>query len=110
MKRKVLYGIPISSGIAIGRAYFLDRQRFGHVHRGIIARPFIENEIERLGSAFAKTEAELRAIKERVPGNMLEHGAILDAHLMILADEKFRQAIETGYFNPVCFIAVANAS
>ncbi len=104
MERKVLYGIPVSSGIAIGRAYFLDRQRFGHAHREIIARPSIENEIKRLESAFAKTEVELSAIKEHVPGNMLEHSAILDAHLMILADEKFRQGA-CSYVAEMCMNA-----
>jgi len=59
-----LSGIPISAGIAIGKAFFLNRSQFGPVPRQILADDQVEDEAQRLRDAFADAKAELKAIRE----------------------------------------------
>ena len=90
--RQVLYGIPVSLGIAIGRAYFWNRQGFEPIQHKFIEKSFVQKEIDRLQLAFQKTCDEMETLKKRLPDFMQENRAILDAHLLIAADEKLRNA------------------
>ncbi|MFZ5426095.1 MAG: phosphoenolpyruvate--protein phosphotransferase [Thermodesulfobacteriota bacterium] len=83
-----LSGIPISAGIAIGKAFFLNRSQFGPVPRQTLAEELVEPEAQRLRDAFADAKADLKAIRERVPAELKDHALIMDSHLMIMSDPK----------------------
>ncbi|WP_027189644.1 phosphoenolpyruvate--protein phosphotransferase [Fundidesulfovibrio putealis] len=82
--------IPISAGIAIGKAYFINRSNFGQVPRQALAEDLVEEEAARLKDAFAHAKSDLAAIRERVPAELKDHALIIDSHLMIMSDPKLQ--------------------
>ncbi|MDH4101027.1 MAG: phosphoenolpyruvate--protein phosphotransferase [Nitrospirota bacterium] len=80
-------GIGVSSGIAIGRAYLLDRKRLA-VSRVEITDEQIKDEIERFKRALATSKDQLEDVKQRHYSDILrEHSYILDSHILILEDK-----------------------
>ncbi len=88
MARNVLSGIPVSNGLAIGRAFFLNRGVGTAVARHSVPEAEIEHEIIRLSEAVAAAGEDLDSVRRKVPKDLREHAAILDSHLMILKDNK----------------------
>lgn len=82
--------IPISAGIAIGKAYFINRSNFGQVPRQALAEDLVAEEAARLKDAFAQAKSDLAAIRERVPAELKDHALIIDSHLMIMSDPKLQ--------------------
>ncbi|MBT8764225.1 phosphoenolpyruvate--protein phosphotransferase [Desulfohalobiaceae bacterium Ax17] len=91
MAKKVLSGIPVSSGVAIGKAFFLNRGSKASLPRMSISAGDVPNEKERLLTAFEAALQELDEIRQKIPSELKEHAAIIDSHLMILKDENFKQ-------------------
>ncbi|WP_243360368.1 phosphoenolpyruvate--protein phosphotransferase [Fundidesulfovibrio terrae] len=90
MALATISGIPISAGIAIGKAYFINRSNFGQVPRQTLADDMVDAEAQRLRDAFAEAKAELGAIRDRVPAELKDHALIIDSHLMIMSDPKLQ--------------------
>ncbi len=90
----VLKGIPVSAGVSVGKAFFLNRSGRGLLSRQIIPDTRISVEVERLYNAFALFREELGEIRDRIPPELKEHALIIDSHLMILADPKLSKAAE----------------
>ncbi|MFP5240662.1 MAG: phosphoenolpyruvate--protein phosphotransferase, partial [Acidobacteriota bacterium] len=88
MALATLTGIPISAGIAIGKAFFLNRSQFGQVPRLALLDEQVEPEAQRLREAFEQAKRELASIRERVPAELKDHALIIDSHLMIMSDPK----------------------
>jgi len=81
-----LHGIPVSRGIAIGRAHLL-RSAALDVKHYLISQEKIESEVERLSNAIAQVHAELQAIRQDLsPEAPSELGAFIDVHVLILSD------------------------
>jgi phosphotransferase system enzyme I (PtsI) len=95
MAKAVLTGIPISGGISIGKAYFLNRSRLGQLPRLVIEEELVPAEITRLEEAFAQAKTELAAVRDRVPAELKDHALIIDSHLMIMGDPKLMGAAVT---------------
>ncbi|BBD08856.1 phosphoenolpyruvate--protein phosphotransferase [Desulfovibrio ferrophilus] len=96
MARKVLTGIPVSSGIAIGKALFMNRRLYGRIPRQSIAQHFVEGEKSRLKQAMDQAVEELDLVRGQVPNEFKEHGLIIDSHITILRDPKLRN-LAFGY-------------
>lgn len=92
MARKVLSGIPVSAGIAIGRAHFLNRDRFSQAPRYLVPGERADAEYARLKKGFADALADLEEVRRKVPEELREHAGIIDSHLMILRDRKLRES------------------
>ncbi|XPV76571.1 MAG: phosphoenolpyruvate--protein phosphotransferase [Desulfovibrio sp.] len=92
MARRVLNGISVSTGIAIGRAYFINRSYRAKLPRREIAPIIVDSEIERLQRAFDAVKAELTASRENMPEELREHQLIIDSYLLMLEDPKLRKA------------------
>ena len=90
MAQAIINGIPVSSGVSIGKAFFLNRSRFKNLPRQTIFESSIGSESERLTAAFVAAEAELEAIRKKVPAELRENALIIDSHVMILKDPKLR--------------------
>jgi len=82
-----LHGIPVSRGIAIGRAHLLAPAALDVSHY-LVDEDRLDAEVERLRSARAVVRAELAVLKRDLPRDAPEEmGAFLDVHAMILDDE-----------------------
>ncbi len=79
-------GIPVSSGIAIGKAYLLDRSKVCVIKRQI-PDDEIEREIERLRDAIQLSKNQLQDIKTRASSIADKYSIILDTYTLLLEDE-----------------------
>lgn len=93
MARGVLYGIAVSAGVSIGKAYFMGRSRQA-VAQSTIAQDQIDAEITRLHSAAKAVANELDEARAQVPPELQEHAAIIDSHRMICQDPKLLRDTE----------------
>ncbi|HVN95854.1 MAG TPA: phosphoenolpyruvate--protein phosphotransferase [Syntrophorhabdaceae bacterium] len=90
---KQLKGSGVSSGIATGKVYLLDRGAISIPKRSI-KDVSIEKEIHRLKNAIQRSVDELKSIQETIPdADVKKHAFIIDAHMMILQDDFFSQSV-----------------
>ncbi|KWE64435.1 phosphoenolpyruvate--protein phosphotransferase [Burkholderia ubonensis] len=81
-----LHGIPVSRGIAIGRAYLIAPAALDVAHYLVEANQ-IDAEVERFRSALAAVHRELDALRADLTDDTpTEVGAFIDVHAMILSD------------------------
>ncbi|HYD95143.1 MAG TPA: phosphoenolpyruvate--protein phosphotransferase [Noviherbaspirillum sp.] len=81
-----LHGIPVSRGIAIGRAHLLAPAALDVKHY-LIPREQVEDEVLRLQRAIATVHKELQIIWNELPKDSpAELGAFIDVHALILSD------------------------
>ncbi|PCE31515.1 phosphoenolpyruvate--protein phosphotransferase [Burkholderia ubonensis] len=81
-----LHGIPVSRGIAIGRAYLIAPAALDVAHYLIEANQ-IDAEVERFRTALAAVHRELDALRADLTDDTpTEVGAFIDVHAMILSD------------------------
>ena len=81
-----LHGIPVSRGIAIGRAHLLTPAALDVKHY-LIDEQEVEAEVLRLKNAIDSVHKELQAIWSALPmDSPAEFGAFLDVHGLILSD------------------------
>ncbi|TAM46559.1 MAG: phosphoenolpyruvate--protein phosphotransferase [Gammaproteobacteria bacterium] len=82
-----LHGTGVSDGIAIGKAYVLQRD-LPEIPEYTIAHHQVETEIERLARAADAARRQLHTIRDHIPANApAEASSFLDAHLLILDDK-----------------------
>ena len=81
-----LHGIPVSRGIAIGRAHLL-RPAARDVKHYLVAEEKVEAEVARLTEAINAVNEELQAVRRDLPPDApSELAAFIDVHALILAD------------------------
>jgi len=81
-----LHGIPVSRGIAIGRAYLIARAALDVAHYLIDAHQ-IDAEVTRFRAALDAVRGELDALRADLTDDTpTEVGAFIDVHAMILSD------------------------
>lgn len=98
-----VFGLPVSRGVAIGRAVLVASSRVDVAHYFVDAAQ-VGEEIRRLRRARDRVSQELEALKDEVLGDApAEIVALLDVHLMLLHDEVLaaatRQWIEERHYN-----------
>lgn len=92
---QTLQGIPVSSGIAIGKALVIDNEGFVFP-RHFVLREAIEAELSRFDVAIAAASEEVEANRDSVTTQLGEAvGTIFDAHLQMLRDPGLRQGVES---------------
>ncbi|HIC91584.1 MAG TPA: phosphoenolpyruvate--protein phosphotransferase [Syntrophaceae bacterium] len=95
-KQKILKGIAASPGIAIGRAYHMERKKMKIVHQYLIDISQIPTEMERFKEAVANSEEQLLKIKKQMPDEIKSHSYIIDGQLLILKDKMiFNRTLKT---------------
>lgn len=81
-----LHGIPVSRGIAIGRAHLL-RPAARDVKHYLVAEERLEAEVQRLSSAIERVNEELQSLRRELPIDAPpELAAFIDVHALILSD------------------------
>ncbi|CAM2148053.1 MULTISPECIES: phosphoenolpyruvate--protein phosphotransferase [Paraburkholderia] len=98
-----LHGIPVSRGIAIGRAYLIAPAALDVDHY-LVELSQIEAEIERFRAALKRVEQELDTLRADLAADApSEMGAFIGVHLMILNDvmlvQETMDLIRTRRFN-----------
>jgi phosphotransferase system enzyme I (PtsI) len=98
-----LHGIPVSRGIAIGRAHLLAPAAL-EVKHYLIPEEQVEAEVQRLQKAIATVHKELQTIWNELPKDSpAEFGAFIDVHALILSDPMISEVpldiIRTRYYN-----------
>ena len=87
-----LFGLPVSKGIAIGRAVLIASSRIDVAHY-YVGEDHVEAEIDRLRSARDLVATELSAMQRELPAEApAELSALLDVHLMLLHDDSLTGA------------------
>jgi phosphoenolpyruvate-protein phosphotransferase (PTS system enzyme I) len=87
-----VFGLPVSRGVAIGRAVLVASSRVDVAHYYVEAS-MIEAEVRRLRTARDLVVQELTALKEDVPEDAHDElVALLDVHLMLLQDDSLSEA------------------
>ncbi|MDC0336413.1 phosphoenolpyruvate--protein phosphotransferase [Pseudodesulfovibrio sp.] len=94
MADKIITGIPVATGIAIGKAFFVNRNHKAHLPRQTVAANLVPLEIATLHAAFEAVEAELSATREQVPAELKEYGVLIDTHILMLKDPKLSGTAE----------------
>lgn len=79
-------GIAVSSGVAIGKAYMLDRSKVCVIKRNI-PEDEIEQEVKRLRDAIEQSKAQMRDIKQRASSIADKYAIILDTYTLLLDDD-----------------------
>jgi len=98
-----VFGLPVSRGVAIGRAVLVASSRVDVAHYFITADR-IEPEIDRLRDARDAVANELSTLQRDLPAEApAELSALLDVHLMLLHDDSLTSAtkhwIEDRHYN-----------
>ncbi|AKZ64934.1 phosphoenolpyruvate-protein phosphotransferase [Herbaspirillum hiltneri N3] len=98
-----LHGIPVSKGIAIGRAHLLAPAALDVKHY-LIPEEQVEAEVLRLKNAIAAVHQELQIIRDDLPKDAPpELGAFIDVHALILSDPMLAEVplniIRHRYYN-----------
>ena len=87
-------GIGVCQGVAIGRAFLVDDPR-GRIVRMYIPAEQIEAEVERLKTAIATAQQQVRDAMERVRAALgAEREYILESHLLMLEDQSLWRQVE----------------
>jgi len=83
---RVIQGIGVSPGIAIGKAHLLERRRISIPHHSLGDEKAIAEECKRFEAAVSKAEMDLEDIKRRVHPGFIEQTQVLEVYQMILRD------------------------
>ena len=84
----IVSGIPVSSGVAIGKAYIL-AHALNEVEPYTITEKNIINEIKRFNQAIKQLKSELLGLKKELKKNKMgEYGSFIDVQLAIINDPK----------------------
>jgi phosphotransferase system enzyme I (PtsI) len=87
-----IFGIPVSRGVAIGRAVLVASSRLDVAHY-FVGLDQVGSEIQRLKDARDEVAGELEGLKRDLPHDAPhELPALLDVHLMLLHDEMLADA------------------
>ena len=82
-----LHGTGVSSGIAVGRAYVLHRER-PEVPEYVLPQHLLAEEIRRFQEAVDKARQQLERVREHIPpGAPPEIASLVDTHHLILRDK-----------------------
>src|SRR5215217_8167406 len=91
--RKLLRGVPVSPGIAIGSAYLFHPQK-REISRHAVAAEGVEAEVLRLKRALDRARKDIQGVRDRIAGAVGEYEArIFDSHVLILSDEEVIGAV-----------------
>jgi phosphoenolpyruvate-protein phosphotransferase (PTS system enzyme I) len=89
-----IFGLPVSRGVAIGRAVLVASSRVDVAHYFVSAEA-VPHEVERLRAARDHVADEITTLKAELPDDApAELAALLDVHLMLLHDDTLSEAVK----------------
>jgi phosphotransferase system enzyme I (PtsI) len=95
MSERLLKGIGVSPGIAIGPAVCV-RATLPEVPKRIVSRTQVEKEVRRLRAAVRDVKSQIQTLQQRAMDRAgADEARIFDAQLLMLEDKEFLRSIET---------------
>ncbi|MDR0623570.1 MAG: phosphoenolpyruvate--protein phosphotransferase, partial [Treponema sp.] len=92
---KIFTGIPVSSGIVIGKAFLYLEEDYPEIPRYSIRKNQVDSEWARLSKAMVEAKEEVQALHSRAAREMSrEQADIFAAHLLMLEDVDFQDQIK----------------
>ncbi len=86
-KIRKLTGIPVSPGVAVGKAFVLHAEDFRPIAKVRIGEDQVPYEIARFEDALTRTRADILGIRKKLSQEIgREHSDIFTAHLLVLED------------------------
>ena len=85
-KNKILYGIGVSPGFAIGRACLINKKKVKAQKHIFLQKEDIAKEVERFKKAVLMTVNDLEQVKTLVPEKYREQSNIIDAYILLAKD------------------------
>jgi phosphotransferase system enzyme I (PtsI) len=87
-----LHGVGVSDGIAIGKAFVLERD-LPPIPEYPIARQAVDAEVARFSGAIEAARQQLKSVRAHIPATApAETGSFIDTHLLILEDKMISEA------------------
>src|SRR3989338_1556536 len=84
---RTFQGIPVSPGVAIGKAMVLHREDLFTLPKSSVSSENVPSEIVRFEDALTKTRSDLLKVRKKIAQDLgHEHSDIFSAHLLILED------------------------
>ena len=98
-----IYGQGVSSGISIGKAYVLQRER-PEIPEYVLPQHLLDDEVRRFAAAVQAAQRQLQEIRSHIPADAPpETASFIDTHLLILDDKMISHApidmIYEGQYN-----------
>jgi phosphotransferase system enzyme I (PtsI) len=88
----VLHGKGVSSGIALGKAYVLQRERPA-IPEYVLPQHLVDDEVARFKRAVDAARLQLKQIRAHIPASApAETASFIDTHLLILKDTMISEA------------------
>lgn len=88
----VFHGVAASPGIAIGKAFLVDRRKAEIPRFCLVDLRNVPEEVDRFHEAIRRSQEELREIQGRIKDSVIEeHAYILEAHIRMLQDRSMTQ-------------------
>jgi phosphotransferase system enzyme I (PtsI) len=95
MSERLLKGIGVSPGIAIGPAVCV-RATLPEVPKRIVSRTQVEKEVRRLRAAVRDVKSQIQTLQQRARDRAgADEARIFDAQLLMLEDKEFLRSMET---------------
>lgn len=89
-------GIPVSPGVAIGKALVLHAEDFQAMPKVSVSEDKIPQEIARFEDALTRTRADILGIRKKLSAGIgREHSDIFTAHLLVLEDRSLIEDVIT---------------
>ena len=93
---RIISGIAVSPGIAIGSALIIGK-KFAKVVERSISPNEVEFQIKKFQDALEKTRKQIRTLQQNLNENLKEkHSSIFDAHLLITQDKMVIDEVEAA--------------
>ncbi|MEG2173333.1 MAG: putative PEP-binding protein, partial [Desulfovibrionaceae bacterium] len=97
MARAILYGTPVSPGIAIGKVSLMHSPH--DIEERFVLPGEVENEVKNLLRAAATVRDDLARAREAVPPELAEHRDVIASHMLICQDPKLLKGATTHIQN-----------
>jgi len=92
-----LIGVPVSPGIAIGKAFLFLEDEYVSIPNYYIRKNDVGSEWGRFQTAIGKARGEITVLRDRARSEMgAAHSAIFDAHLLMLEDPELMEGLEAS--------------
>jgi len=93
MGEAVFRGIPVSSGVCVGKVLVLGQQR-AQITREEVAEAVVPQQLERLEQGLMATRQQLHEIQQQVTQGMgAKDASIFEAHLLVLDDPTLLEGV-----------------
>ncbi len=91
---RILQGIAVSPGVAVGEALVIDREGF-RISRQHVSKDAVDVELQRLDEAIETAAADIERNRDTITNQIgAQYGQVFSAHVQMLRDRRLRDELE----------------